>query len=73
MAPHCGKQFVIIGSQSFAKYGARRDKDRAFNRALAQRGIVTRARLLQLLEVTPVDEAIRRRIQVDIENDLRSP
>jgi hypothetical protein len=56
---------------AIAKYVARRDKDRAFNRALAERGIVTRARLLQLLQVTPVDEAIRRRIQGDIESDFR--
>jgi hypothetical protein len=56
---------------AIAKYVARRDKDRAFNRALAERGIVTRARLLQLLEVTPVDEVIRRRIRADIESDFR--
>jgi len=56
---------------AIAKYVARRDKDLAFNRELAQRGIVMRERLLQLLAKTPVDESVRRRIRGDIANNFR--
>jgi hypothetical protein len=56
---------------AIAKYVARREKDLAFNRALAQRGIVTAERLLQLLPKTPVAEGVRERIRGDIANDFR--
>lgn len=51
-----------------AKYVARREKDLAFNRALVQRGIVSRRRLLQLLEKTRVSESVRARIRQDIDS-----
>jgi hypothetical protein len=54
-----------------AKYVARREKDLAFNRALARRRIVNRERLLQLVDSTPVDKATRERIRSDIESDFR--
>jgi hypothetical protein len=56
---------------AIAKYVARREKDLAFNRALAQRGILTPERLLQLLAKTAVTAAVRERIRSDIANDLR--
>lgn len=56
---------------ALAKYVARREKDLAFNRVLAQRGIVTRERLLKLLEKTPVSVAVRQRIRSDIAEDFR--
>jgi hypothetical protein len=55
---------------AIAKYVARREKDMAFNRALARRGIVKRDRLLSLLEQTPVGEDVRRRIRDDIDRDF---
>jgi hypothetical protein len=57
---------------AIAKYVARREKDISFNHALATRGIVSRAQLLELLEQTPVDEATRERIRGNIEKDFRS-
>lgn len=56
---------------AIAKYVARREKDLAFNRALARRGIVSCERLLQLVDSTPVDEATRERMRSDIESDFR--
>src|SRR5215831_10230825 len=55
---------------AIAKYVARRDKDLAFNRALAQRKIVRRQRLLALLEKTRVTEPVRARIRGDIDQDF---
>ena len=57
---------------AIAKYVARRDKDRAFNQELARRAMVTRERLLELLDKTHVSEAVRRRIQSDIASDFHS-
>ena len=59
---------------AIAKYVARREKDLAFNRAraLAQRGLVSRERLLELVEKTPVARLVRERIRRDIEHDFRS-
>jgi hypothetical protein len=57
---------------AIAKYVARREKDLLFTRALARRGILGRERLLALLEKTPVSEAVRQRIRVDIASDFRS-
>jgi hypothetical protein len=56
---------------AIAKYVARREKDLDFNRALAQRGILTSERLLQLLAKTAVSSAVRERIRSDIANDFR--
>ena len=57
---------------AIAKYVAGREKDRSFNHALALRGMVTRQRLLELLEKTSVSDAVRRRIQTDIASDFHS-
>ena len=55
---------------AIAKYVARREKDIAFNRALAQRDLVNRERLLELLEKTRVAKVVRERIRRDIEQDF---
>jgi hypothetical protein len=55
---------------AIAKYVARREKDIVFNRALAQRGLVSRLRLLELLAKTPVAKLVRERIRGDIEHDF---
>ncbi len=55
---------------AIAKYAARREKDLAFTRELARRGIVTRKRLLTLLKETPVTEEVRERIRGDIARDF---
>jgi hypothetical protein len=55
---------------AIAKYVARREKDLAFNRELARRGLVGRERLLSLLKQTPVSDDVRKRIQNDIERDF---
>ena len=55
---------------AIAKYVARRDKDRQFTRELARRGYVKRARLLELLEATPVAEDVKSRVRDDIERDF---
>jgi hypothetical protein len=55
---------------AIAKYAARREKDLAFNRELARRGIVERERLLALVEKTPVDPTVRARIKADIAHDF---
>ena len=55
---------------AIAKYVARRQKDVAFNREIARRGIVLRERLLSLLKQTPVADEVRERIRGDIERDF---
>lgn len=55
---------------AIAKYVARREKDLLFTRALARRGIVTRKRLLALVDQTLVDAAVRERIRADISSDF---
>lgn len=55
---------------AIAKYIACRDKDRAFNRELARRGIVNRDRLLSLLKQTRIDDQVRERVRGDIERDF---
>ena len=57
---------------AIAKYIARREKDLEFNRAMARRGYVKRARLLELLAETPVSDSEKARIRKDIESDFRS-
>ncbi len=55
---------------AIAKYVARREKDLAFTRELARRGITSRERLLTLLEDTPIPAATRDRIRTDIASDF---
>ena len=55
---------------AIAKYVAWREKDLIFTRELARRGIVTRDRLLALIEDTPVNEKTRERIRDRIELDF---
>ena len=55
---------------AIAKYVPRREKDLIFTGELARRGIVKRKRLLELLNATPVEEEVRRRIRKDIERDF---
>jgi hypothetical protein len=55
---------------AIAKYVAHREKDIVFNRALATRGLVRKARLLELLEKTPVDKGARESIRGYIEQDF---
>jgi len=55
---------------AIAKYIARREKDLQFTRELARRGYVRKARLLELLEVTPVADDVRKRIGADIARDF---
>lgn len=57
---------------AIAKYVARRGKDIAFTRELARRGLVSRDRLLALLDQTAVAADIRQRIRADITNDFGS-
>lgn len=58
---------------AIAKYAARREKDIAFTRELARRGLVDRARLLELLDQTPVTAEVRERIRAYIDDDFGSP
>lgn len=55
---------------AIAKYVARRDKDIAFTRELARRGVVDAERLLALLDKTPVAEDVRQRIRAHIAADF---
>jgi hypothetical protein len=55
---------------AIAKYVAGREKDRVFTRELARRGIVSREKLLKLLEQTSVDEPLRERIRAHIASDF---
>jgi len=48
---------------AISKYVARREKDIEFNRELARRRIVTPARLLELLEDTPIPAEDRARLR----------
>lgn len=56
---------------AISKYVARRAKDLQFTRELARRGYTRRARLLELLNVTPVPQDVKARIRVDIDADFR--
>jgi hypothetical protein len=55
---------------AIAKYAASREKDLIFNRELARRGLLSEARLLSLLDQTPVDEDARERIRGQIGRDF---
>lgn len=52
------------------KYVAGREKDFLFNRELIARGLLEKARLLKLLDDTPVDVSVRERIAAFIERDF---
>lgn len=55
---------------AIAKYIARREKDREFTRALAKHGYIRRARLLELLDGTPVAKDVKARIRKYIAADF---
>jgi hypothetical protein len=55
---------------AIAKYVAPPEKDIVFTRELAKRGIVSRDRLLALLDQTPVSEEARGRIHTHIAKDF---
>jgi hypothetical protein len=55
---------------AIAKYFARRDKDLAFTRELARRGIISRQRLLNLLDETSLADEVRERMRADIARDF---
>src|SRR4029077_1740138 len=57
---------------AIAKYVARREKDIVFTRELARRGLLSAARLLSLLDQTPIDEHARERIRGQIGRDFSS-
>ena len=56
---------------AISKYVAGRDKDLVFTRELARLRIVSRRRLLSLVDETPVGEDVRQRLRDSIENDFR--
>jgi hypothetical protein len=58
---------------AIAKYVARGEKDIVFTRELARRGLVSRNRLLALLDQTTVAPDVRERIRADIASDFGSP
>jgi hypothetical protein len=55
---------------AIAKYVAARDKDGTFTRELARRRIVSREKVLSLLEQTAVDEPLRARVRELIAADF---
>jgi hypothetical protein len=55
---------------AIAEYVARREKDIVFTRELAKRGIVSRDRLIALLEQTRVSKEVRDRIHTNIAEDF---
>jgi hypothetical protein len=57
---------------AIAKYIAGRDKDLLFNRQLVSRGLLDRARLLELLAVTAIDETRRAQVAEIIAMDFES-
>ena len=57
---------------AISKYYARREKDLALNRELVRRLLLKKARLLELVEVTPVPDDVRERMRRDIERDFKS-
>ena len=56
---------------AIAKYVANREKDRIFTRELARRRIVSRKRLLALVDETPVAEEVRQHLRERIRSDFR--
>lgn len=58
---------------AISKYVARREKDVAFTRELARRGLLDRNELMRLLASTPVSDAVRKRVRGHIERDFEKP
>ena len=56
---------------AIAKYVAGGEKDFVFTRELARRRIVTRKRLLALVDETPVGEDVRQRVRDSIGRDFK--
>jgi hypothetical protein len=54
-----------------SKYAARQEKDVEFNREVMAAGVIDVARLLALVELTPVDDATKLRMRSDIEHDQK--
>ena len=59
-----------IHDLALSKYGAGREKDLEFTRALAQEGYVIKQTLLERLPLVPGNEELRQRIAVRIERDF---
>jgi hypothetical protein len=57
---------------AIAKYVAGREQDRIFTHELAGRGIITRERLVALLDQTSVTEQVRERILADVARDFEA-
>lgn len=57
---------------AIAKYVARREKDTVFTQAMAARGMLEKAKLLELLAKTPIAAEVRERIRGFIERDFSS-
>lgn len=55
---------------AIAKYVASREKDRVFTAELARRDIISRERLFELLELTPIDDLARDRVRASITRDF---
>lgn len=55
---------------AIAKYAAAREKDLVFTRELVQRRLLSKERLLSLLDQTPIDDAAREHIRGRIERDF---
>src|ERR1700682_122523 len=58
---------------AISKYVARREKDVEFTRELARLRLVERDKLLDLIDATPVPDAVKARIKPNIEQDSRTP
>ncbi len=54
-----------------SKYNARREKDISFNAEVVRSGLVSKERLLELLLLMPVSDAVKARIRTYIEMDFR--
>ena len=58
---------------AISKYVARREKDLVLNRELVRRGLLVREHLLELVEKTPVDDIVKKRIRAEITADFSKP
>ena len=54
-----------------SKYYARREKDIAFNREVVNSGLIKKARLLELVALTPVADEVKDRMRSYIKLDFR--
>lgn len=55
---------------AIAKYVASREKDRVFTTELVCRDIVSKERLIELIELTPIDDSIRDRVRSSVTKDF---